>query len=90
MTAHSSIFASEIPWAEKPGGLQSIGPQRVGHKLATKQQFFKIKQLFHLTKKNFLRNKRIFELQQNISLPQRYCFITESPLILKTCEKHCI
>ena len=28
---HSSILAWEIPWTEEPGGLQSIGPQRVGH-----------------------------------------------------------
>ena len=26
---HSSILASRIPWAEDPGGLQSIGSQRV-------------------------------------------------------------
>ena len=25
MTSHSSILAWEIPWTEKPGGLQSIG-----------------------------------------------------------------
>ena len=28
---HSSILAWKIPWTEKPGGLQSIGSQRVGH-----------------------------------------------------------
>ena len=38
MITHSSILASEIPWTEEPGVLQSTGPQRVGHKLATKQQ----------------------------------------------------
>ena len=26
-----SILASGVPWAEKPGGLQSMGLQRVGH-----------------------------------------------------------
>ena len=31
MAAHSSILAWRIPWAEKPGGLPSIGLQRVGH-----------------------------------------------------------
>ena len=31
MTTHFSILAWEIPWAEKPGGLQSMGLQRVGH-----------------------------------------------------------
>ena len=28
---HSSIPAQEIPWTEEPGGLQSMGSQRVGH-----------------------------------------------------------
>jgi len=31
MATHSSIPAWRIPWAEEPGGLQSIGSQRVGH-----------------------------------------------------------
>ena len=31
MATHFSILAWEIPWAEKPGGLQSMGLQRVGH-----------------------------------------------------------
>ena len=31
MATHSSILAWKIPWAEKPGGLQSVGSQRVGH-----------------------------------------------------------
>ena len=30
MATHSRIFAWEVPWAEKPGGLQSMGSQRVG------------------------------------------------------------
>ena len=28
-TTHSSILAGKIPWTEKPGGLQSMGLQRV-------------------------------------------------------------
>ena len=31
MATHSSILAWRIPWTEKPGGLQSVGWQRVGH-----------------------------------------------------------
>ena len=31
MAAHSSILAWRIPWTEEPGGLQSLGSQRVGH-----------------------------------------------------------
>ena len=39
MATHSSILAWRIPWTEEPGGLQSIGLQRVRHhcsKLACK------------------------------------------------------
>ena len=28
---HCSILAWRIPWTEEPGGLQSMGLQRVGH-----------------------------------------------------------
>ena len=38
MATHSSILAWEIPWTEEPGGLQSMGSQRVRHDLVTKQQ----------------------------------------------------
>ena len=31
METHSSILAWKIPWTEEPGGLQSMGLQRVGH-----------------------------------------------------------
>ena len=31
MAIHSSILAWKIPWMEEPGGLQSMGLQRVGH-----------------------------------------------------------
>ena len=34
MTAHSGILTWEIPQTEEPGGLQSIGWQRVGHNSA--------------------------------------------------------
>ena len=31
MAPHSSTLAWKIPWADKPGGLQSMGSLRVGH-----------------------------------------------------------
>ena len=37
MATHSSILAWKIPWTDKPGR-QSMGSQRVGHELVTKQQ----------------------------------------------------
>ena len=38
MATHSSILAWKIPWTEQPGRLQSMGSQRVGQDLVTKQQ----------------------------------------------------
>ena len=35
MAAHSSILAWKITWTEEPGGLQSVGSQRVWHNWAT-------------------------------------------------------
>ena len=31
MASHSSTLTWKIPWTEEPGGLQSLGSQRVGH-----------------------------------------------------------
>ena len=38
MVTHSSTLVWEISWTEEPDGLQSMGSQRVGHNLVTKQQ----------------------------------------------------
>ena len=35
---HYNLLAWEGPWTEEPGRLQSMGSQRVGHNLVTKQQ----------------------------------------------------
>ena len=35
MATHSCILAWETLWTEEPGGLQSMGSQRVRHDLAT-------------------------------------------------------
>ena len=31
MATHSSILAWKIPWTDEPGGIQSMGSQRVRH-----------------------------------------------------------
>ena len=31
MATHSNVLALRIPWTEEPGGLRSMGLQRVGH-----------------------------------------------------------
>ena len=41
MTTHSSTFAWKIPCTEKPGRLQSMGSQRVGHDRATSLSLFR-------------------------------------------------
>ena len=35
MAIHFSILAWRVPWTEEPGGLQSMGSQRVGRDLVT-------------------------------------------------------
>ena len=38
---HSSILVWKLPWTEEPGGLRSMGPQRVGQteRLSTHNKF---------------------------------------------------
>ena len=38
MATHSNFLDGKIPWTEEPGGLQSMGSQRVRHDWATEQQ----------------------------------------------------
>ena len=38
MSTHSSTLPWKIPWTERPGRLQSMGSQRVGHDWATSLQ----------------------------------------------------
>ena len=35
MATHSGVLAGGIPWTEEPGGLETTGLQRAGHKEAT-------------------------------------------------------
>ena len=39
MATHSSILAWEMPWTEEPGGLQSMGLQRVRHDLPAEHTY---------------------------------------------------
>ena len=40
MAVHSVLLPGESPLTEEAGGLQSMVSERVGHDLATKQQFY--------------------------------------------------
>ena len=48
MATHSSTHAWKIPWMEKPGGLQSMGSQRVGHDLVTEHTHVHIYTYVHI------------------------------------------
>ena len=51
MATHSSIFAWKIPRTEEPGRLQSMGLQRVGHKLSV-YQYIHVSSLFSVLSQN--------------------------------------
>ena len=67
MATHSSILAWEIPWTEELGGLQSMGLQRVGHDLMTKQE----QQYFLAVNLVFLRINTITIVYLYINLPYK-------------------
>ena len=42
MTTHSSILAWRIPWTEEPGGLQSMGSQKIRHDLSRQAHMLEV------------------------------------------------
>ena len=46
IATHSSILAWKIPWTEEPGGLQSMGLQRVGDYIYIYINVYKLTGLF--------------------------------------------
>ena len=42
MATHSRILAWKIPWTEEPGGLQSMGSQRIRYDQATEHKITKL------------------------------------------------
>ena len=59
MATHSNILTWKIPWTEKPGGLQSMRSQRVGHNWAAEHSthtyvyiWIYIHNIKHITKKS--------------------------------------
>ena len=48
MATHLHVLAWRIPWTEKPGGLQSVGLQGVGHSWATNIFTFTLYILYHV------------------------------------------
>ena len=50
METHSSILVWRLPWTEEPGGLQSIGSQRVGHNCMTDSMDMNLSRLWDIKK----------------------------------------
>ena len=79
MATHSSILAWEIPWAEEPGRLQSMGSQRVGHDLAHKpwhtgwQILLKSSRYFYITTSSL----QVVKIQQLNMRVRWLCLRTE-------------
>ena len=48
MATHSRTLAWKIPWTKEPGGLQSMGSQRVGHDCVTNFHFQRLEKYFPL------------------------------------------
>ena len=70
MATHFSILAWRIPWMQEPGGLQSMGSQRVRHDGATNTFTFHIplcpRNYFTLT--HFLNSSICFSFTLNAHL----------------------
>ena len=60
MTTHSSIRAWKIPWTKEPGGLQSMGSQRVRHDWMTSLHFTYMITLFWSG--NWLLHNKVFRM----------------------------
>ena len=65
MATHSSILTWRIPWTKEPGGLQSIGSQRVGHNWVTNIFTFCTKQ--NITILTFMNKPRIHKVNYFVS-----------------------
>ena len=82
---HSSTLAWKIPWVEEPGGLQSMGSQRVGHDFTftfTSYEYEKFKLFL------FCERKIVVAVQlqpMDCSLSRHPC----SSLFLEVCTNSC-
>ena len=79
METHSSILAWRIPWREEPGGLQSMGSQRVGHDWANNTNILynknKVFTVDGCTLIWFIQNPKLHRLKAQRLRPMHHSFI---------------
>ena len=80
MATHSSILTWRVPWTEEPGGLPSMGLQRVRHNWETKHSTEYVydgsleKQIRHRVATRRLATKEAITLETRVFLKKlRYC-----------------
>ena len=77
MATLSSVLAYRTPWTEEPGGLQSMGSQRVGHDLATERA------CTHTFSKLLDKRSKVFSGHVHAeikSIPQPFSFLLQTLL----------
>ena len=96
MATRSSILAWRIPWAEEPGGLQSVGSQTVGHDYACTHTSFSepllLCLLFSLLQRETHTPSRSHTPSQSYSWSQSVsplCFPTCTPSLSHTTSAVC-
>ena len=77
MATHSSILAWRIPWIEEPGGLQSMGSQRVEHNWVTRKTWSPQ----HFQKSHFPFLTTWWQISVSFSNYQRWHEGTTAPLL---------
>ena len=65
MATHSSILAWRTPWTEEPGGLQSLGLQRVGHDWSNTAQHSTAKKMRRSRQQHTNRSDKNVRLQRD-------------------------
>ena len=70
MATPSSIPAWRIPWTEEPGGLQSMGLQRVGHYWENEHTALKLAKLLNINISHLFSYRLLFKVNTTVS-PKR-------------------
>ena len=95
MAIHSSILACRVPWTEEPGGLQSMGLQRVGHDRVTNASTFFLCSLYNSSKTVRTGRELLPEVKMTLSHPtpppvQWKIFMEEKTIFFFPREYHSI